>query len=475
MADRAEMERTTRTRVFADRSRAARRPRQGWRATVVGAGLALALVAGCASDHGGPRNLPATTGSATATEPAIFDWPQTGAISQQALRHFDDYINADIAKGVIPGGVLLVVRDGKTVYQKTYGYRDPATRVAMTDDTLFRIYSMTKPITSAAVMMLVEEGKVALQDPVAKYLPEFKDVKVGVEKKGSSDRGTASQATLDLVAPIAPMTVQDLLRHTAGLTYGFFGDGLVKKRYLEQNLMATDIDNKAFSEKLAKLPLIYQPGTTWEYSHATDVLGRLIEVASGKTLYTFLKERLFDPLGMKDTSFDVSDAPRQPRIAEPYPTDRSFGPGADFFDPRVKAVWESGGGGLMSTASDYMRFALMLLNGGTLDGKRYLSPKSIQAMASNQIAPSAAPTPGPYYIPGPGYGFGLGLAVRTEPGAAPFLGSVGELNWNGAGGTSFWVDPAERLAVVYLMQAPSHRGRYRVALRNTIYGAFEGR
>ena len=439
-------------------------------AALASGALATALVAGCATEHSAPRNLPAAGASTSTTDATVYDWPLTGGISQASLRHFDDYINADIAKGVIPGGVLLVVRDGKTVYQKSYGVRDPATRAPMTDDTIFRIYSMTKPITSAAVMALVEEGKVALQDPVAKYLPEFKDVKVGVEKKAANGR-----VTLDLVAPGAPMTVQDLLRHTAGLTYGFFGEGQVKKLYLEQDLLGTDIDNKAFSEKIARLPLMYQPGTTWEYSHATDVLGRLIEVASGKTLYVFLRERFLDPLGMKDTSFDVSDAARQPRIAEPYPNDRSFGPGANFFDPRIKARWESGGGGLMSTASDYMRFALMLLNGGTLDGKRYLSPKSVQAMASNQIAPSAAPVAGPIYLPGPGYGFGLGLAVRTEPGAAPFLGSVGELHWNGAGGTSFWVDPAERLAVVYLMQSPSQRGRYRVALRNTIYGAFESR
>ena len=469
MTEKADSSGISRGEASANRGGTSRDPGRKRRlAGLISATVATALFAGCATGHGSPRNLPASAASTSSVDPAIFDWPQTGGISQKALHHFDDYINADISKGIVPGGVLLIVRDGKTVYQKTYGVRDPATRAPMTDDTIFRIYSMTKPITSAAAMMLVEEGKVALQDPVSKYLPEFKDVKVGVEKKAANGR-----VTLDLVPPTAPMTVQDLLRHTSGLTYGFFGEGRVKKLYLEQDLLGTDIDNKAFSEKIAKLPLMYQPGTTWEYSHATDVLGRLIEVVSGKTLYGFMKERLFDPLGMKDTSFDVSDDSRQPRIAEPMPNDRSFGPGANFFDPRIKARWESGGGGLMSTASDYMRFALMLLNGGTLDGRRYLSPKSVQAMASNQIAPSAPPLPGPIYLPGPGYGFGLGLAVRTEPGAAPFLGSVGELNWNGAGGTSFWIDPAERLAVVYLMQSPSQRGRYRVALRNTIYGAFE--
>lgn len=436
---------------------------------ILGLALAALLAAGCAAHHQRPATITAVTGKSEAAPTAtVIDWPQAGAISQQALRHIDDYINADIAKGIIPGGVLLIVRDGKTIHRKTWGVRDPATGVAMTDDTIFRIYSMTKPITSAAVMMLVEEGKVGLQDPVANYLPEFKNVKVGVEKKAANGK-----VSLDLVAPRAPMTVMDLLRHTSGLTYGFFGDGLVKRQYLANDFLGGDFDNQGFSEKIASLPLLYQPGTTWEYSHATDVLGRLIEVVSGQTLYTFLKARFFDPLGMKNTTFDVSDAARQPLIAEPHKNDRSFGPGANFFDPRLKARWESGGGGLMSTADDYMRFALMLLNGGTLDGKRYLSPKSVLAMGANQIEPSAAPVKGPIYIPGPGYGFGLGLAVRTEPGAAPFLGSVGELNWNGAGGTSFWIDPAERMAVVYMMQSPSQRGRYRVALRNMIYGAME--
>ncbi len=465
--------------------------KEGFKVTVLAVVLAAALASGCSSTSDAARLATAATplpaaaalagaaGSATgitaaggkslATDPAIFDWPATGNLTAQSLRYVDDYIDADIANNVIPGAVLMVLRDGKLVYEKAYGVRDPATKEPMATDSLFRIYSMTKPITSAAVMVLVEEGKVGLQDPVSKYLPEFKDTKVGVEEK----RG--SRSVLKLEAQKTPMTVQDLLRHTSGLTYGFFGTGIVKQRYLEQDLLGTDIDNKAFSEKIAKLPLMFQPGTTWEYSHATDVLGRLIEVVSGKTLGVFLKERFFDPLGMKDTGFDASEPARQARIAEPFPNDRSFGPGANFFDPRIKAKWESGGGGLMSTAADYLRFSQMLLNGGTLDGRRYLSPKSVQAMASNQIAPSAAPVPGPTYIPGPGYGFGLGLAVRTEPGAAPQLGSVGELNWNGAGGTSFWVDPAERLTVVYMMQSPSQRGKYRVALRNMIYGAMEGR
>jgi CubicO group peptidase (beta-lactamase class C family) len=394
------------------------------------------------------------------------DWPRSGGFSAEALKRIDDYVNTDIAGGVIPGAALVIVRDDRVIHERLWGVRDPATRAPMTMDTIFRIYSMTKPITSVAAMMLVEEGRLGLQDPVSQYIPAFRDVKVGVEKKGADGK-----LALELEAPKRQMTIQDLLRHTSGLTYGFFGEGLVKNAYRDAGLSGTDVDNREFAERLARLPLMFQPGTTWEYSHATDVLGRVIEVVSGKSLGAFFNERLFDPLGMTRTGFAVTDPQRQPLLAEPNANDRTFGPRTEFFDPRKPTRWESGGGGLMSTASDYLRFLRMIVNGGTLDGRRYLSPMSIQLMAANHIAPAAPPVPGPYYSPGPGFGFGLGFAVRTEPGAAPQLGNVGELNWSGAGGTAFWIDPDERMIVVYMMQAPSQRARYRIALRNMIYGA----
>ena len=221
------------------------------------------------------------------------------------------------------------------------------------------------------------------------------------------------------------------------------------------------------------MPLAYQPGTTWDYSHSTDILGRVIEVVSGKSLYDFEKERILDPLGMTDTGFYVTDAAKQPRIAEPFPKDRAIGTDIEFNDPRVAGKWESGGGGMVSTTADYVRFLTMLAAGGILDGKRYLSPKTIALMTANHIGPAAGVVPGPYYLPGPGFGFGLGFAVRTEPGVAPQLGSVGEYNWGGAGGTTFWVDPKEDMFVVFMMQSPSQRVRYRAALRNMIYGALE--
>jgi CubicO group peptidase (beta-lactamase class C family) len=338
----------------------------------------------------------------------------------------------------------------------------------MTPDTIFRIYSMSKPITTVGAMMLVEEGKLQLNEPLSKYIPAFADVKVGVEKKGEDGK-----IGLDLVPAGRPITIQDLMRHTSGLTYGVFGEGAVKKLYREANLLEGDPDNALFAERLSKLPLVYQPGTTWEYSQSTDILGRVIEVVSGKSLYQFEKERLLDPLGMTNTSFYVTDAARQSLIAEPFPNDRTIGPGAEMGDPRVARKYESGGGGMMSTIGDYARFAAMLANGGTLDGKRYLSPKTIAYMGSNHIGPGSGVTPGPLYSPGPGFGFGLGFAVRTDAGVSPIEGSVGEMNWSGAGGTTFWVDPKENLFVVFMSQTVMHRNRLRIALKNIVYGAFD--
>jgi CubicO group peptidase (beta-lactamase class C family) len=388
--------------------------------------------------------------------------------SQSRLANLERYVNADIEKGLIPGATITVVKGSEVVYQKFLGVRDATTKQPMTADTIFRIYSMTKPITSVAAIMLVEEGRLALEDPVAKHLPEFKDIKVGVEKPDASGK-----PTLDLVAPRRPMTVHDLLRHTSGLTYGFFGESLVKKAYVEANLGAGDPTTAEFVTRLAALPLIYQPGTTWDYSQSTDVLGRVIEVVSGQTLLQFMKERILDPLGMKDTTFYVTDAQKQARIAEPLPKDRNIGAGADVNDPRQARKYESGGGGLVSTTADYQRFLQMLLNGGALDGKRYLSPKTVEAMAANHIGPTTGVQPGPLYLPGPGYGFGLGFAVRTEAGANGATSSVGEYYWGGAAGTAFWVDPKENIFVLYMMQAPSQRARFRSALRNMVYGAIE--
>ena len=394
--------------------------------------------------------------------------PEEAGFSSAGLARIDAYLKNEIATDKIPGAIMMIQRNGKTAYFNSFGVRDPGTKAPMTPDTIFRIYSMSKPITTVAAMMLVEEGKLQLDEPLSKYIPAFANVKVGVERKGED-----GAMGLDLVPVKRPISIQDLMRHTSGLTYGFFGEGLVKKAYVDAHMFAGDVDNAEFAERLAKLPLVYQPGTTWDYSHSTDILGRVIEVVSGQSLYQFEKQRLLDPLGMKGTSFYVTDASKAALVAEPFPNDRKIGNDADMSDPRVAQKWESGGGGMVSTISDYAHFAQMLLNGGTLDGKRYLSPKTVAYMGSNHLGPTSGVVPGPYYLPGPGFGFGLGFAVRTEAGVSPAEGSVGEMNWSGAGGTSFWIDPKENMFVVFMAQTVSQRGRIRVALKNIVYGAFD--
>jgi CubicO group peptidase (beta-lactamase class C family) len=392
--------------------------------------------------------------------------PGEVGLSAERLDRLTQWLSAEIHKGTIPGAVTLIVRNGKVAYFEAVGVLDPETKAPMTKDAIFRIYSMSKPITSVAVMMLAEQGKITLDQPIAKYIPSFKDVKVGVESK--EEDGIAK---LELADAKKPITIQDLLRHTSGLTYGFFGDMLVKKGYLEAKVNDGDFDNAEFAERIAKLPLAFQPGTTWDYGYSTDILGRLVEVVSGKSLYQFEKENILDPLGMTDTSFYVADTSKQARIAEPFKDDRRIGADAEFGDPRAAKKWESGGGGMVGTVSDYARFAMMLANGGTLDGKRYLGPKTLAYMTSDHLA--GVITPGPYYLPGPGYGFGLGFAVRKETGVGLSPGSVGDYNWGGAGGTYFWADPKENMFVVYAMQSPRNRVAFRQVLRDMVYAAIE--
>jgi CubicO group peptidase (beta-lactamase class C family) len=391
--------------------------------------------------------------------------PEEVGFSSERLQHITQMLQDDATKGNVPGFVLLIARHGKVAYFEPSGVIDPETKAPMTADAIFRIYSMSKPITQVTAMMLCEQGKIALDEPVAKYLPQFKDMKVGIEKPGPA----GGQPTLDLVTAQRPILIEDLMRHTSGLTYGFFGNLLVKKAYVDAGVIKGDFDNAEFADRLAKLPLAFQPGTTWDYSHSTDILGRLIEVVSGKPLYQAEKELLLNPLGMKDTSFYVSDASKQGRIAEPFKTDRVLGADLEMNDPRIAGKWESGGGGMVSTTTDYARLLQMLLSGGALDGKRYLGPKTIAYMTADHMGDVIVP--GPYYLPGPGYGFGLGFAVRKEQGVAPAMGTPGDYYWGGAGGTYFWVDPKEDMFVVFMMQSPKQRLHYRPVIRDMVYAA----
>jgi CubicO group peptidase (beta-lactamase class C family) len=311
---------------------------------------------------------------------------------------------------------------------------------------------MTKPIVSVGVMMLVEEGRITLSDPVAKHIPELANLRVGVEKDGR----------LDIVAAQRQPTIQDLLRHTSGFTYGVFGKSAVKELYTKNNVDATEQTNADLVKKLSQVPLMYQPGTTWEYGRSTDVLGHVIERVSGQPLDAWLQARILGPLKMKDTAFHA-DAARQSRIAEAFAKDPDSGAANNLLNVRQPPKFLAGGQGLVSTAADYMRFAQMLLNGGELEGVRIVSRKTVALMSSDHLGGIRGPSPG--------YGFGLGFTVRLADGVSPLEGSAGDYNWAGLGGTYFWVDPKERLVAVWMMQAPGQRNYYRELYRNLVYGA----
>ena len=398
-------------------------------------------------------------GAASAEPPSAVP----ASFSRAKLERAGDYIRNEIATGNIPGAILLIQQHGQPVYFEYFGVRDVESKLPMTADTIFRLYSMSKPVTSVAAMMLVEEGKLSLDDPVSKYIPAFADVKVGVEKPGESP-------TLALEPVKRPITIEGLLRHTSGLTYGFYGDSAVRKLYAQADLFNGDDDNAEFAERIAKLPLAEQPGTLWDYGHSTDVLGRVIEVISGQSLFQFEKQRLLDPLGMTATAFHVADEAKRPLIAEPMPDDRSVSPIAGIRDPMLPRIWESGGAGMVGTIGDYARFAQMLLNRGTWDGRRYLKPETIALMTSDHIGPETKVARDQYYFPGETSGFGLGFAVRTaQPPDTSW--PLGEYRWDGAAGTFFFVDPKDDMFVVFMAQTPTHRGRIQLALKTLIYEA----
>jgi CubicO group peptidase (beta-lactamase class C family) len=387
------------------------------------------------------------------------------SLSREKLPRVGDYIRNEIATGKIPGAVILIQQHGHPVYFESFGLRDVESRRPMTADSIFRLYSMSKPITSVAAMMLVEDGKLRLDDAVAKYIPEFANVKVDVEKPDENGKPQLSLEPLN-----RPITIEDLLRHTSGLTYGFYGDSAVRKLYANSGLFDGDFDNAAFAGRLAKLPLAEQPGTRWDYGHSTDVLGRVIEVVSGQSLFQFEKERMLDPLGMNETAFFVADAAQRPRIAEPLPDDRFDRLIAGIKDPTLPRRWESGGAGMVGTIGDYARFLQMLLNGGTVDGRQYLKPATIALMASDHIGPETKIARDEFYFPGETSGFGLGFAVRIAV-PANTAWPLGEYRWDGVGGTFFFVDPRDDMFTILMMQAPSQRGRIEKELKALVYQA----
>lgn len=400
--------------------------------------------------------------------------PEAVGLSSQRLQRLTDAFNADVQSGKIPGAVVVVMRQGKVAYSQSFGFQDRAANSTMRSDSIFRIASMTKPITIVAALMLAEEGKLQLMDPASVYLPQLKNLQVGVEvKEGGGDRRLALEPARREV------TVQDLMRHTSGMTYGIFGDSLVQRAYRAAGTMDDQQTNAQMIDKLVQLPLAFQPGAAFEYGMSNDVVGRIVEVRSGLDLNRFIVERIAKPLGMQDTTF-LLDPEQTARLAQ-----AQSAPGAPpliiGYNPAKPPKWFSGGGGLLSTANDYARFAQMLLNGGELDGVRLLSRKSVELMTSNHLPRDAGygaftlelglTAPLPQY----GQGYGLGVGVRNEAGRSMVPGSIGDYYWGGATGPYFWVDPQEKLVAVMMLQAADIqlRTHYRSLLRNLVYQALQ--
>jgi CubicO group peptidase (beta-lactamase class C family) len=398
--------------------------------------------------------------------------PESAGMSGQRLSRISDTFKQEIDKGNLPGVVVLVARKGKLVYSDAFGFQNKEAAKPMAKDSIFRIYSMTKPLVSVAAMMLVEDGKLELTDAVSKHLPAMKGLQVSVAKADAE----FAKVSYTLVSAQREMTVQDLLRHTAGLAYANLTQNTpVKEAYAKAGV---DEDPRGLTpaeevERMSKAPLAHEPGTVWEYSLATDMLGRVVEAASGKRLSDFLEERLFKPLAMNDTAFFVP-SDKLGRLAEALPVDASTGKPNKLYDVSAAPKNDSGGAGGVSTAADYLRFAQMMANGGQLDGKRYLSRTTVELMTSDHLGTriQAPVTPGEILLASPGYTFGLGFAVRQAAGIAGVPGSAGEFMWGGFAGTYFWIDPKEQIVAVYMTQAPSPiRAYYRKLFKQLVYAA----
>ena len=392
--------------------------------------------------------------------PALpFARPETLGLSPVRLQRMRSALQRDIDKGTTPGVVTMVARRGQIGWFEAQGRQSPAADAPMATDSLFRIFSMTKPLVSVAIAQLLEDGHLLLTDPLEKFIPEFAEQKVGVETNGR----------LELVPRARSIMIHDLLRHTSGIAYEFTANGPIQKMYLEAKVYRRDISNAEHARLIAGIPLLCQPGAEWNYSRSTDILGRVIEVVSGKTLGAYLTQHILAPLRMTETAFSTG-ADNKGRLAQPFPADPWTGDKVALFDPIEKPAMESGGGGLVSTAMDYARFCQMLLNGGALDGETIISRKTLQFMAADHLGPEVK-VDSPLMTPG--HSFGLGFAVRTHQGLAPFAGSVGQYFWSGVAGTFFWIDPTEDLFAVFLSQGPGQREYFRTLIRSLVYATLE--
>ena len=386
--------------------------------------------------------------------------PEALGLCPQRTQRLMAVLQAEVDRQRLPGAVALIARHGKLALFESVGALDPATGTPMSKDAIFRIYSMTKPIVSVAVMMLMEQGLLLLSDPVAKYLPEYATQKVASLVEGAVQLNAVREVVL----------IHDLLRHTAGMTYEFMGSAPVQRQYAQLRMGSRERSNAEFSHALATLPLMFEPGSAWEYGRATDLLGRVVEVISGQTLGAFLTQHIFKPLGMHETWFIVPPE-HHARIAEPFARDPDGGLPMRLIDVREDAALESGGGGLASTAMDYARFLQFMLNKGELSGVRLLGPRTVDFMTADHLGDIPVNSGASRALLPLGHGFGLGFAVRKTLGVAAVPGSVGTYFWGGMAGTTFFVDPAENLFAMLMLQAPNQREYYRMLFRNLVYAA----
>ena len=399
--------------------------------------------------------------------PATVD-PEAGGLLPAGLARLTAVMQREVDSRHVPGVSMMIVRGGKIAYRRDVGALRPG-GPALRNDAIFRIYSMTKPIVSVALMMLVEEGKLFISDPIGKFIPELAAPRVGVERNGK----------LELVAADRAITIQDLLRHTSGLTYAFTGNSAVQRLYGASQLfapnpanakqfLARDLTTAEFVTELAKLPLIDQPGAAWNYSHSTDVIGRVVEIVSGQSLGTFVTDRILKPLGMSDTAFFLP-ADKHERLAEPFASDPDTGKPVQLVEIPTAPRFESGGGGLFSTMDDYARFAEMLYLGGALGSSRILGRKTLEFMTADHLGPHVRIV-NTNLLP-PGHRFGLGFAVRREVGMGQTPGTPGEFFWGGLAGTVFWVAPEEELFAMMMIQGPGQRDHFRQLFRTLVYAA----
>jgi CubicO group peptidase (beta-lactamase class C family) len=403
---------------------------------------------------------------AVAAQPLPRAKPEEVGMSSERLAEIGKALNADIERGRIPGAVLAVARRGKLVAFEAYGWRDKDAGARMTTDTIFNIASMTKPMTAVGALMLYEQGKLLIDDPIGKYFSPLAAMKVGV-----LDR--TGDAILDTVPAKKAITLQDLMRHTSGIIYGGRGATAVHKLYpAGSTAAAMTLSGAEFIDKLGTLPLLHQPGTVWDYGFGLDVLGLVVERVAEQPLGRYLETRLFKPLGMVDTGFVIAPE-KASRYAKALPTDPDTGQPQRVEPNALQATkFECGGGCAVSTASDYLRFALMLMGNGTFGEARILGKKTVEYMLADQLGPEVRNLIGNADPTRADYGFGLGLAVRRTAGIVRMMGSVGDFSWPGASGTNWWADPKEELAVVFMAHSPGPiRWHYRQAINAMVYQA----